>query len=49
VRPPLKTVEVFNEHGEAQQLKLFRSLVEPSAPTIRGHARRQIDSRSACR
>lgn len=27
----LKTVEVFNEHGEAQQLKLFPSQVEPPA------------------
>jgi hypothetical protein len=26
----LKTMEVFNEHGEAQQLKLFPSEVEPS-------------------
>jgi transposase len=25
----LKTIEVFNEHGEAQQLKLFPSQVEP--------------------
>ena len=27
----LKTIEVFNEHGEAQQLKLFPSQVEPPA------------------
>ena len=27
----LKTMEVFNEHGEAQQLKLFPSEVEPPA------------------
>ena len=27
----LRTVEVFNEHGEAQQLKLFPSHVEPPA------------------
>jgi transposase len=27
----LRTVEVFNEHGEAQQLKLFPSYVEPPA------------------
>jgi hypothetical protein len=27
----LKTIEVFNEHGEAQQLKLFPSEVEPPA------------------
>src|SRR4029077_17540871 len=27
----VKTVEVFNEHGEAQQLKLFPSHVEPPA------------------
>ena len=27
----LKTIEVFNEHGEAQQLKLFPSHVEPPA------------------
>ena len=27
----LKTVEVFNEQGEAQQLKLFPSQVEPPA------------------
>ena len=27
----LRTVEVFNEQGEAQQLKLFPSVVEPPA------------------
>jgi transposase len=27
----LKTIEVFNEHGEAEQLKLFPSQVEPPA------------------
>ena len=27
----LKTIEVFNEHGEAQQLKLFPSEVKPPA------------------
>jgi transposase len=27
----LKTIEVFNEHGEAQQLKLFPSQVQPPA------------------
>src|SRR5256885_1450232 len=27
----LKTIEVFNEHGEAQQLKLFPSHVQPPA------------------
>ena len=27
----LKTIEVFNEQGEAQQLKLFPSQVEPPA------------------
>ena len=27
----LKTIEVFNDHGEAQQLKLFPSEVEPPA------------------
>src|SRR5450631_2341962 len=30
----LKTVEVFNEHGEAQQLKLFPSHVEPPAGDV---------------
>src|SRR5436190_3140621 len=34
----VKTVEVFNEHGEAQQLKLFPSHVEPPAddPQVAG-------------
>jgi hypothetical protein len=27
----LKTIEVFNEQGESQQLKLFPSHVEPPA------------------
>src|SRR5450631_3959121 len=30
----VKTVEVFNEHGEAQQLKLFPSHVEPPAGDV---------------
>src|SRR3989442_13097026 len=41
----LKTVEVFNEQGEAQQLKLFPSHVEastddPQVPRVLVHRRR---------
>ena len=36
----LKTIEVFNEQGEAQQLKLFPSNVEPPPDDPPGDARR---------
>src|SRR5438094_5422257 len=35
----LKTIEVFNEQGEAQQLKLFPSHVEPPADESASRAR----------